>query len=258
MRQNKLTDGVLPWALPVVALILWFIVTSGEQNGTELIPTPQATWEAFIRLLRDGTLIKNIEISSLRAFSGLFVGGLIGFSLGVLNGQFRTAEKLLNTPIQMIKNVPHLAMMPLILIWFGIGETAKLVLISLGVFFPIYLNTFQGIRFIDDGLLEMGKAYGLKGVTLFKNIIFPGAMPSIMVGVRQALGRMWLTLIIAETVAAKSGIGFMATNAREYMLMDVIILSLIIYAILGSLSDVVAVKIEKSVLKWHPNYRKRN
>jgi sulfonate transport system permease protein len=134
-------------------------------------------------------------------------------------------------------------------------ETAKIVLISLGTFFPIYLNTFHGIRYIDNSLIEMGKTYGLTRFELFKDIIFPGSLSSIMIGIRQSLGRMWLTLIVAETVAAKSGIGFMATNAREFMLMDVIVLSLIIYALLGSISDYVAGLIEKRVLRWHANYR---
>ena len=170
----------------------------------------------------------------------------------------RLSYKILITPIQMIRNVPHLAMLPLILIWFGIGEAAKIVLISLGTFFPVYLNTFHGIRYVDESLVEMGKTYGLTRLALFKDIIFPGSLPSIMIGIRQSLGRMWLTLIVAETVAAKSGIGFMATNAREFMLMDVIVLSLLIYALLGSLSDLAAGLVERKVLRWHANYRKKN
>jgi sulfonate transport system permease protein len=255
--KNKLQviNFLLAWSIPSLGLVLWYVVTL-EQDVTSVFPTPGDVLKAVERLLKDGTLAKNIEISTARALAGFALGGAIGFVLGIVNGQISLAEKILNTPIQMIRNVPYLAVLPLILIWFGIGETAKVVLISLGTFFPIYLNTFHGIRYTDSSLLEMGKTYGLTRYELFKDIIFPGAMSSIMVGIRQSLGLMWLTLIVAEMVAAKSGIGFMATNAREFMLMDVVVLSLIIYALLGSLSDFVAGIIEKRILRWHANYRK--
>ena len=256
-RKIFISDLFLSWSIPGLALIFWYIATL-SQNNTSLFPQPAEVAEAIGRLTKDGTLAKNIEISTLRATVGFVIGGLIGFGLGVINGQIPWAEKILNTPIQMIRNVPHLAMLPLILIWFGIGEVAKIVLISLGTFFPVYLNTFHGIRYVDESLIEMGKTYGLTRPALFKDIIFPGSLPSIMIGIRQSLGRMWLTLIVAETVAAKSGIGFMATNAREFMLMDVIVLSLLIYALLGSLSDLAAGLVERKVLRWHANYRKKN
>ena len=156
----------------------------------------------------------------------------------------------------MIKSVPRLAILPLILVWFGIGETSKVILIALSTFFPIYLNTFHGIRSIEGGLLEMGHIYGLSRWEMFRDVIFPGALPSVLIGFRQSLGGTWLILIVAETVAAKSGIGYMATNAREYMMMDVIVLSMIMYALLGSISDLLAVKLTKRLLRWNPSYRR--
>jgi sulfonate transport system permease protein len=254
-NKFQINDILLAWSIPFLVLVLWYALTL-KQNSSSLLPPPGDIVGALERLVKDGTLAENIQISSARAAAGFVIGGMIGFVLGVVNGQIPMAERILNTPIQMIRNVPHLALLPLILIWFGIGETAKVVLISLGTFFPIYLNTFHGIRYVDSSLIEMGKTYGLTKFELFKDIIFPGAMSSIMIGIRQSLGRMWLTLIVAETVAAKSGIGFMATNAREFMLMDVIVLSLIVYALLGSLSDYVAGLLEKRILRWHANYRK--
>jgi sulfonate transport system permease protein len=128
----------------------------------------------------------------------------------------------------------------------------------LGTFFPIYLNTYQGIRYVDRGLVEMGLAYGLNRWRLFWNVVLPGAMPSMMTGINQSMNRMWTALIVAETVAANSGIGYMATSAREYMLMDVILLSLILYALLGVLSDALSALIERYALRWHVHYRKEN
>jgi sulfonate transport system permease protein len=163
----------------------------------------------------------------------------------------------LDSTLQMVRNIPLFALIPLFIIWFGIDEQAKLLLIGLGVFFPVYLNTFHGIRSIDPNLIEMGKVYGLKGLALYWHIILPGALPSILVGVRYALGVMWLVLIVAETVAAKSGLGYMANSAREYFQMDVIVLTIIIYALLGKLSDSIAKQLEKWWLQWNPNFAKR-
>jgi len=146
-------------------------------------------------------------------------------------------------------------MIPLVILWFGIGEEAKLFLVAIGVLFPLYLNTFHGIRTVDSGLIEMGKVYGLSHWSLFWQIILPGALPSILIGVRYALGFMWLTLIVAETIAADTGIGYMAMNAREFMQTDVVVLSILLYALLGKLADTAARILEKKWLQWEPKYQ---
>ncbi|WP_196605671.1 ABC transporter permease subunit [Pectinatus haikarae] len=246
---------LLIWSIPIILFLFWtWLSLTGYLN--RLFPTPDELLRTTVRLIEDGTLALNLEVSLIRAFTGLAIGGSTGFILGILTGQFSLVNKILNTPIQMIKSVPRLAILPLVLIWFGIGETSKLILIALSTFFPIYLNTFHGIRSIDRDLLEMGKIYGLSSWEMFKNIIFPGAISSIMIGFRQSLGDTWLILIVAETIAAKSGIGYMATNAREYMMMDVIVLSMVIYALLGSLSDLIAVTATKKMMRWNPAYRR--
>lgn len=147
----------------------------------------------------------------------------------------------------MVRNIPHLALLPLVILWFGIEEESKIFLVALGTFFPIYINTFHGIRNVDSSLVEMAKVYELKGLSLFWNVIFPASLPSILVGVRFALGTAWVTLIVAETIAANSGIGYLAMNAREFMQLDIVLLSIILYALLGKFSDVIAKIIEKRV-----------
>jgi sulfonate transport system permease protein len=124
-----------------------------------------------------------------------------------LNGLWRLAFSVTDTSVQMIRNVPHLALIPLVIVWFGIDEGAKLFIVALGVFFPIYLNTLHGVRSVDPQLIEMARSYGFRNWPLFRRVIWPGALPSILVGLRFALGVMWLTLIFAETIAAQSGIG---------------------------------------------------
>jgi sulfonate transport system permease protein len=200
-------------------------------------------------------LWRHIYISSVRALAGFAIGGVIGLVLGILNGAFPVAEKLLDTSVQMLRNIPHLAMIPLVIMWFGIGEEAKLFLVAIGVIFPIYLNTFHGIHTVDRGLLEMGRIYGLKPGELFWQIILPGALPSILIGVRFALGIMWLTLIVAETIASDSGIGYMAMNAREFMQTDIVVFSILLYALLGKLADAIAKFLEVKLLQWHPSYQ---
>jgi sulfonate transport system permease protein len=156
----------------------------------------------------------------------------------------------------MIRNIPHLALLPLVIVWLGIGEASKIFLVALGVMFPIYINTLHGIRSVNRGYIEMGKMYGLKGWGLFRHVYLPGALPSIFVGIRYALGVMWLTLIVAETIATSDGIGYLAMNARQFMQTEVIIVTIIIYALFGKLADIIAQFGEKKALRWHPNYRK--
>ncbi|AIF52362.1 ABC transporter permease subunit [Pelosinus sp. UFO1] len=248
-RKNWINQFI-PWLIPIFVVIGWQVLTGDGVISSKILPQPLKIVDTFIKMIKTGELIGYVITSTQRALSGFIIGGGIGLLLGLLNGLSPSAEKLIDSSVQMIRNIPHLALIPLLILWFGIGEEVKLVLVSLGVFFPIYLNTFHGIRSIDPGLIEMGKVYGLKGFSLFWEIILPGSLASILVGVRYALGIMWLTLIVAETVAANSGIGYMAMNAREFMLMDVIILSIIIYALLGKSSDIIAKKMEQRWLEW--------
>lgn len=256
-RLQKLQNKAwFPWSVPILFVFIWQVLGDSGIITSRVLPTPVAVFRALVELVSNGLLFQYVGISTARAFIGFAIGGSIGFSLGLLNGASSLAEKLTDTSLQMIRNIPHLALIPLVILWFGIGEEAKLFLVALGVAFPVYLNTFHGIRSIDPGLIEMGKVYGLRGISLFRKVILPGALPSILVGVRFALGIMWVTLIVAETISADSGIGYMAMNAREFMQMDVVVLSIILYALLGKLSDLAAKGLEKLWLQWHPNYKK--
>ena len=221
-----------------------------------VLPAPSAVAEAFWRVARSGELWTNIEVSTWRALAGFAIGGGIGFTLGMLNGLSSLSETLTDSTLQMVRNIPHLALIPLVILWFGIDEEAKIFLVALGVFFPIYVNTLHGVRSVDPHLLEMGRAYGMSRTALFLRVVLPGALPSIFVGLRYGLGIMWLTLIVAETISASSGIGFMAMNAREFMMVDVVVLSILVYAALGKLADSIARLLERTCLAWNPVYAK--
>lgn len=255
-RLSKLAPRQLvPWILPIALIIVWQILVKSGWLSTRVLPAPSDVLAAGLRLAQSGELWRNLLISTIRAVIGFVIGGSIGFVLGLLNGLARPAEEFLDTSVQMIRNIPHLALIPLVILWFGIGEEAKIFLVALGVFFPIYLNTFHGVRTVDPELIEMAKSYGLRGWSLFRKVIFPGALGSILVGVRYALGIMWLTLIVAETITLDSGVGYMAMNAREFMQTDVVVLSILLYALLGKLADIATRALEKQWLKWDPSYQ---
>lgn len=257
-RLDKLASSrFAPAYVPILILVVWQLLGQFGYISTRTLPTPLKVAEAGVSLIRTGEIFLHVWDSTRRAFIGLFIGGGIGFALGLLNGMSSSANRLLDSTLQMIRNVPHLALIPLVIIWFGIDETAKIFLVALGVFFPIYINTLHGIRSIDPGLVEMAKVYGIKGFALYREVVLPGAVSSILVGLRYALGFMWLTLIVAETISANSGIGYMAMNAREFMRIDIVVFAILLYAVLGKLSDTATTRLERRLLQWNPNYANR-
>ncbi len=243
---------LLPWFLPVILLFAWQVSGNFGWLSNRVLPTPASVLRVGYQLAVSGELARHIGISSQRAAEGFAIGSLLGLLLGILTGCSRIAEGLLDSTVQMLRTVPHLALIPLVILWMGVGETAKVFLVALGVLFPVYLNTYHGIRTIDPGLIEMGRVYGLRRWELFRKVLLPGAMPSILIGVRYALGVMWLTLIVSETIAATSGIGYLAMNAREFLRTDIVVLSIILYALLGKLADTTARWLERQLLPWHP------
>ncbi|BBA37080.1 binding-protein-dependent transporter inner membrane component [Methylocaldum marinum] len=254
-QTSRVAASAVPWLLPGGLLSAWLVLAKLNWIPPQIFPAPWEVLEAGVELAASGALLEHLRISALRAGTGLLIGGGIGFSLGLINGVSSVAERLLDTTLQMIRNVPHLALIPLVILWFGIDEAAKVFLVTLGVFFPIYINTFHGVRTVDRQLVEMGRTYGLSGWRLFRDVIFPGALPSILIGVRYALGFMWLTLIVAETIATSSGIGYLAMNAREFMQTDVVVMAILLYSLLGKLADTLARLLERKLLSWHPGYK---
>lgn len=248
------SSRLTPWLIPIGLIALWSAASATGRLPEHVFPSPWAIATAARDKLVDGTLVENIAVSFRRALAGFLVGGGIAFVLGLANGLSTLSERLTDTTVQMVRNIPNLSLIPLVILWFGIGEEAKLVLTALGVFFPVYINTFHGVRTVDAQLLEMGRSYGMSRPELFRRIVLPGALPSIFVGLRYALGVMWLTLIVAETIAAASGIGHMAMEAREFMQVDVVVLAILIYAALGKLADSSVRLMERHTLSWHPAF----
>jgi sulfonate transport system permease protein len=246
---------LIPWLVPAAIIFGWQVAGSTGLVSTRFMPAPLDVVRAGWSAAQTGELWTNLWVSFLRALAGFVVGGGIGLAFGLANGLSKLSEKLTDTTLQMVRNVPHLSLIPLVILWFGIDEGAKLFLVALGVFFPIYANTLHGIRSVDPQLIEMGRVYGMNRRDLFWRVVLPGALPSIFVGLRYGLGIMWLTLIVAETISANSGLGYMAMQAREFMLVDVVVLAILIYALLGKVADSLTRLLERTCLSWNPAYR---
>jgi sulfonate transport system permease protein len=250
--RSSLARLMLPWLVPALGVLAWQAAADFGWLQTRFLPSPLSVARAAVRLGVSGELARHVGVSTRRAAIGFALGGSIGLALGLLNGLSATADRLLDTTLQMLRSVPHLALVPLVILWLGIGETAKVALVVLGVVFPLYLNTLHGLKSLDPRLVELGRVHGLSRAAMMRRIVLPGALPSILVGVRYGLGLMWLTLIVAETISADSGIGYLAMNAREFLQSDVVLLTILLYALLGKLADTATRFLERWLLPWHP------
>ncbi|THF87119.1 ABC transporter permease subunit [Deinococcus sp. KSM4-11] len=238
------------WLVPALVVAVWQLASAAGWLNVRVLPAPSAVVGAFWDLARSGELWHHFLISLQRAGLGVLLGGGLGFAFGILNGTSRTANLLLDTSFQMLRTIPNLALIPLVILWFGIGESGKIFLIALATFFPVYLNTLHGVRSIDPRLTEMARVYGLRPLETFRRVTLPGALPGVLVGLRYALGISWLALVVSESFGASSGIGFLAMDAREFFRTDVIVLAILIYALIGKVADVLVRALERRLLPW--------
>lgn len=249
-----LSRHLLPWAIPAALLALWLYATLGGWIEESVLPSPITVAHAAHEQWANGTLWTDIGISLGRVLLGFFCGAIAGLAFGLAVGLSRFNHDLLDRSLQMLRTIPHLALVPLMILWLGIDEAPRIILVALGTLFPVYINTASGIKNVDAKLLEMGKSYGLSRKELIREIIIPGAMPSILVGIRYALGVAWLTLVIAETIASRNGIGYMVQNARELLRIDIIIFAILLYALAGWMADWLIRQVERRVLRWNAAY----
>jgi sulfonate transport system permease protein len=173
--------------------------------------------------------------------------------LAIAAGLSRAGEEIVDAPMQMIRTLPFLGLVPLFILWFGIGETPKIALVALGTTFPIYLNLFSGIRGVDLKLVEAARVFGLDRRGVVRHVILPGALPSALVGLRYSLGVAWLSLVIAEQINATAGIGYLINDARDFLRTDIIVVGLLVYALLGLAADALVRSLERRALAWRPS-----
>jgi sulfonate transport system permease protein len=238
------------WVSPVALVCLWQALSSVGVLPEQKIASPVEIAGTARRLVADGTLGDATLVSVQRVFAGFVIGATIGLVLAVVSGLSRLGEDAVDPPMQMLRTLPHFGLIPLFIVWMGIGETPKIALIALGVTFPLYLNTFAGIRSIDRKFLEAAKTMHFTHRQRLRHVVVPGALPQALVGLRQSLGVAWLSLIVAETVSASSGLGYMINHAREFLQTDVIVVGLAVYSLLGLLTDALVRAAERRALSW--------
>lgn len=252
--SGRVAWQLLPWVLPVLLILLWHGAAISGHLNRSVLPGPLDVVDVTISLVNRGQLQHHILMSLQRVALGFALGAVTGLALGIIVGLSIAARQIADLTVQMVRTVPHLALVPLMIFWFGIGEEPRILLVALGVVFSVYINTVSGIRSVDPKLVEMGRSYGLSKAELIWSIILPGALQQILTGIRYALGVAWLTLVVAETIASREGLGFLAQDARELLRLDVIVLVILIYAVAGWLADFLTRLVEARLLSWHPSY----
>ena len=242
--------GLRRLASPVALVLLWQALASAGLVSQRTLASPLRIAETFAQLLSNGTLAENLLVSLSRVLVGLAIAIVLGVSLALVAGLSRIGEEVIDAPLQMVRTMPHLALVPLFILWFGIGETPKIALVALGAVFPIYLNLLSGIRGVDVRLLELARTLRLGRAQTIRHVVLPGAIAPALTGLRYAVGMGWLSLVVGEQINASSGIGFMMMDARDFMRTDIILVGLFVYALLGLLTDAGVRALEARALRW--------
>ncbi len=249
-RGRSWSSPALASILPVTVLGLWWLATGLHWVTPQLLVSPWHVVMTFGNLVRTQNLIGQIGVSLARAGLGLLIGGGAGLILGTVVGLYRRGEDLLDASMQMLRTVPFLAVVPLFILWLGIGETPKVLLIALATMFPMYLNTSNGVRNVDRRVVEAMRSFDLDGAKLTRHVIIPLALPQILTGLRFSMGVSVLALIAAEQINAKSGIGYLLYQAQSYEEVNVLIACLFIYCAFGLLADLIVRVIERFSMPW--------
>jgi len=265
-RLRRGPAGLWRWAIhsrwtyfagPLLLLVFWQFAVSVLNVPANQVPSPTNVAKALRELIGNGQLETALAVSVRRVGLGMLLGVAVGSVLATLSGLTQLGEQLIDSVMHMFRTMPVLALLPLFVVWFGIGEEAKVVVIAWAVTFPIYINLFAGIKSVDPKLIEAGQVLGLKRLGLIRQVILPGALPQFLTGLRLAMGVSWLVLVAAEEVNATSGLGYLITTAQSLMQTDVIFAALIVYSLLGISSDILVRLIERWALAWRSSYVNR-
>ena len=260
---RRLADGDDGWPRAVrrttsivAVLVLWQVASTRGWTGTT-VPTPAATWEALRDLLDSGVLIDAVGMSLGRVVRGMAIGVSAGLLLGAASGLFRLGEDLIDPPLQALRLIPYVALVPFFIIWLGIGEESKFGLVALGSVFPVYLHTFHGIRGVDERHIEAATSFGVGRIGLLWHVIAPSTLPQLLIGLRQSIAIAWITLVVAEQIAVDSGVGALLNESRTYLQTDVMFVCLLVYAAFGLLADLLIRLVERRTLVWRGSFRGR-
>ena len=246
----KLSQPIIGIILPIIIILIWHFLALTETIRSNLLPPPQEVINEILILTRDGSLFSHILITLSRVFYGFIFGAIAATLLGVLTGVSPLMRRFFDPTIQALKAVPSLAWVPLFILWFGIFEDSKIALISVGVFFPIYLNLMMGIRQIDKKMVEVAHVYNLNSFQTIRWILLPGIIPEWVTGLRSGLALGWMFVIAAELMGASEGLGYLMIDGQMTGRPALIIGALILFAMIGKLTDELIYVSAKPFLKW--------
>lgn len=249
------TNIALGWSVPLLILIVWQVAGNLGLLNPILLPTPSVIWNELVAMTLSGELASNLGISAGRAFLGFLLGGGLGLAAGLWVGFSYKAERLVDPSLQMLRTLPHLAIAPLFILWFGFGEASKILLIAKGAFFPLYVNTFLGIRSTDSKWFDVARVLEFSKWDMIWKLIIPAALPNIFLGIRLSIGVAWLGLVVAELMGSSSGIGYIINDARSFSLTSVVFVGIIVFAVVGKLSDSLVKWLEHRMLTWQDSYK---
>ena len=240
---------------PLAVVLLWQLVSSAGLVSAQKLPPPVTVWRTAVSLVTTdspayGTLQGAMLVSLQRMAIGFAFGAVAAIGLALVAGLSRVGEDAVDPLMQILRTLPLFGLIPVFIVWFGIGELPKVILIALGAAIPLYLNTFAGIRGVDARLAEAGRALGLRRTEMIRHVILPGALPQALTGLRQSLGVAWLALVVAEQVNANAGLGFIISQATQFLRNDVILVALAVYAALGLITDALVRLLERRALAW--------
>lgn len=256
IRLNPSTLSMLRGiVLPIIILIVWQAIGSFLDISKTILPTPVDIILSFQTLIVSGELAGHLQISLTRALIGFFIGAGLGLLFGTIAGLSNLTEQYVDPSLQMLRTVPHLALAPLFILWFGLGELSKVLLIGLGAFFPIYVNTLLGIRGVDKKLFDVARILEFSRLKQVTKLILPAALPNILLGIRLSLGAAWLGLVVSELMGASEGIGYLIMDARQFSRTEVVFVGIIIFALGGKIGDSLVRLFENKLLKWRDSYQ---
>lgn len=240
---------------PILVLVVWQLSSLIGWLNPILLPSPYTIVETFFTLIKSGELLTDLKISLLRAALGLLLGGALGLIVGVVVGLSKSVEDFLDPTIQTLRTIPHLSIIPLFILWFGLGELSKVLMIASGAFFPLYINTFMGIRGVDSKLFDVARILEFNRWKQLTRLVIPAALPNILLGLRLSIGVSWLGLVVAELMGSSAGVGYMIENATQFSQTSIVFVGISIFALVGKLSDSIVRVLERRLLRWRSSYQ---
>ena len=249
-KKQKLTDFIEYTGLLIALIAVWQFASAGGYINPIVLPSPLSILECFVSLLRDGTLLQNLLVSSKRVLTGYAISSVLALVLGIWIGLSPRFKRMTDLIIQILKPIPPISWIPLVILWFGIGESSKVFLIFIGGFFTILVNVVDSIRRIDVKLVELADAMVIPRMKYILQVVIPYAAPGIFTGLRVGLGQSWMCVVAAELVASSTGLGYMIMYARQFGQTDVVIVGMLIIGITGKVMDSILMAVEKRVIRW--------